>query len=89
MTLQYLLVNLIFSSGHVVFLKDIEVVINPDTALRTSVVIPLSSAVDIDLGDDFSLENFVIANKHVWIRCTSNISPVLPFAVTPIITRAF
>jgi hypothetical protein len=34
-------------------------------------------------GDDCQLDSFVIANKHVWIRAKSNISPVAPFAVAP------
>ena len=68
--------------GHTVFLKDIEVVLNPDTALRTSIVIPLSNVVDVDIGEECSLDNLVIANKHVWLRARSSISPVVPFAVT-------
>jgi hypothetical protein len=68
--------------GQVVYLRDIQVVLNPDsTLLRTSFPIPLSAPIDVDLGSDCRIESLVISNKHVWIRFKSVISPVAPFSV--------
>ena len=45
---------------------------------------PLSFAI----GDDCRLDSLVIANKHVWIRANSIISPVTPFQVTQVKSKA-
>ena len=76
--------------GHVLFLRDIQVVLNPDSNFRAVVPIDilLTSPIDVDLGEEFRLDSLVIANKHVWIRANSVISPVEPFQVTPIRSRA-
>ena len=76
------------AGGQVIFLKDIEVVINPDNPLRAAIVLPYSSAIDVDVGDDCRFESFVIANKHVWMRARSSISPVNPFQVSPVMSKA-
>jgi hypothetical protein len=37
----------------------------------------LTTPIDVDLGEDCRIENFVIANKSVWLRAVSIISPDL------------
>jgi hypothetical protein len=75
-------------NGRVLFLKDIQVVLNPDSILRAVLPILLTSPIDVDLGENFSLESLVIANKHVWLRANAVISPVAPFHVTPVESKA-
>lgn len=69
--------------GQTVFLKDIQVVLNPDSILRTVMPILTTTPIDIDIGDDFRIESLVIANKNIWVRAASVISPVTRFDVTP------
>lgn len=76
-------------NGHVIYLKDIQVVINPDNAmLRTSLPILLAAPVDVDIGEDCNIISLVIGEKHVWLRARSTISPISPFAVTPFRKKA-
>jgi hypothetical protein len=74
--------------GQVIFLRDIQVVLNPDSILRAAVPILLTTPIDVDLGEDCRVESLVIANKHIWLRANSKISPVTPFAVTPVSSKA-
>jgi hypothetical protein len=69
-------------NGQVVFLKDIQVVLNPNTYLKSPPIpVILSSEVTVDLGEDCAVQSLVITNKKVWIKASSKISPVAPFAV--------
>jgi hypothetical protein len=68
--------------GQTVFLRDIKVLLNPLSILRTDIPILFISPIDVDLGEDFRIESLVIANKNIWIRAASVISPVAPFAVS-------
>lgn len=63
------------NDGQVVYLKDIQVTLNPDSTLRTNVPLLLSMPIDVDIGDHFRIQNLVIANTKVWIRAASIISP--------------
>ena len=74
--------------GQILYLKDIQVVLNPDSILRTIVPIVTTAPIDVDLGDDFRIESLVIANRNIWIRAASVISPVEPFAVTETSSKA-
>lgn len=68
--------------GQVLFLRDIQVALNPEsTLLRTSFPLPLAAPIDVDLGPDCHIDSLVISEKHVWIRFKSIISPVTPFSV--------
>ena len=58
-----------------------QVVLNPDSAFRATVPIPLATPIDVDLGEDFRLSSLVIADKHVWLRADAVISPIPPFQV--------
>lgn len=69
------------SDKHIVYLNDIRVVLNPDSALRTVFPILLNTPIDIDLGNDCCIENLIIGNHHVLLRAVAVISPVAPFAV--------
>ena len=71
------------SNGRVIYLKDIQVVLNPDSVLRAAVPILLTTPIDVDLGESCRLENFVIANKSIWLRAVSIISPDLSVNETP------
>ena len=71
------------ADGRVIYLKDIQVVLNPDSVLRAAVPILLTTPIDVDLGEDCRIENFVIANKSVWLRAVSIISPDLRVTETP------
>ena len=58
--------------GRVVYLKDINLVLNPDSPLlKATIPLPLSAPVDVDLGPDCRLETFVISDKHVWVKFRS------------------
>ena len=71
------------ASGQVVFLRDIQVVLNPQTYLQSPPIpVMLNSEVTVDLGEDCAVQSLVITNKKVWVKATSTISPVAPFAVT-------
>ena len=75
-------------NGHVVFLRDIQVVLNPNSYLQSPPIpILLKSDVTVDLGDDCKVESLVISNKKIWIKLNSKISPVAPFAVAPVESR--
>jgi hypothetical protein len=66
--------------SQVIYLRDIEVVLNPDNAfLRTILPIQnlLSAPIDVDIGDSCRIENFVIAKQSVWVRAAAVISPPL------------
>lgn len=66
--------------SQVIFLRDIEVVLNPDNAfLRTILPIQnlLSAPIDVDIGENCRIENFVIAKQSVWVRAAAIISPPL------------
>jgi len=71
------------SNGRVIYLKDIQVVLNPDSVLRAAVPILLTTPIDVDLGESCRIENFVIANKSVWLRAVSIISPDLSVNENP------
>lgn len=75
--------------GQVVYLRDIQVALNPENAiLRTSFGIPLQAPIDIDLGSDCRLESLVLSDSHAWVRFKAIISPVAPFGVAPVQRRA-
>jgi hypothetical protein len=76
--------------GQIFCLKDLQVILNPDSMLlRTSVSLPIvSSSIDVDIGDDCRIESLVIANKCIRIRAISLISPISPFAVTTSVSKA-
>jgi hypothetical protein len=57
--------------GQILYLKDIKVLLNPKSVLRTDIPIILTSPIDVDLGDNFRVESLVIANKNIWIRAAS------------------
>ena len=59
------------NEGQILYLKDIKVLLNPKSVLRTDIPILLSSPIDVDLGDNFRVESLVIANKNIWIRAAS------------------
>lgn len=65
------------ADGRVIYLKDIQVVLNPDSVLRANVPIVLTTPIDIDLGENINIENMIIAKKSVWLRVVSIISPDL------------
>ena len=69
------------SEGQVVYLKEITLVLNPESALRTSVPV-LTPYIDVDIGNDFRLDALVVADQHVWIRARSTISPIDNFSVS-------
>jgi len=71
------------SNGRVIYLKDIQVVLNPDSVLRAAVPILLTTPIDVDIGESCRLENFVIANKSIWLRAVSIISPDLSVNENP------
>jgi len=76
--------------GQVVYLRDIQVALNPENViLRTSFGIPLQAPIDIDLGSDCRLESLVLSDSHAWVRFKAIISPVIaPFKVAPVQRRA-
>lgn len=74
--------------GQTLYLRDMQVVLNPDSILRTAMPIITTSPIDIDLGEDCKIESLVIANKNIWIRAASIISPVQPFTVAESRTKA-
>lgn len=76
------------SEGQILYLKDIKVLLNPKSVLRTDIPIILTNPIDVDLGDNFRVESLVIANKNVWIRAASVISPIDPFYVSEPPSRA-
>ena len=55
-------------------------IIIPKTISLTPTPISLTptpiSPIDMDLGEEFRLESLVIANKHVWLRANTVISPL-------------
>ena len=63
--------------GRVIYLKDMEVALNPDSVLRTSVPIIPTTPIDVDVGDSCRIENLVVTNQNVWVRAVSVISPEL------------
>jgi hypothetical protein len=67
--------------GQVLYLRNINVSLNPNSAFPTDIPILTTAPVDNDLGDDFRIESLVIANKNIWIRAACIISPMQPFAV--------
>lgn len=75
-------------NGQTLYLRDIQVAINPDSILRTVMPILTTAPIDIDLGDDCRIESLVIANKNIWIRMASVISPVEPFSVAEVKSKA-
>mmetsp|Transcript_22344 Transcript_22344/g.22528 ORF Transcript_22344/g.22528 Transcript_22344/m.22528 type:complete len:419 (+) Transcript_22344:217-1473(+) len=72
----------------IVYVQNIQVVLNPDTFLRTSVPILLSSPIDVDLGDDIIIDEFAITGNSIEVKARSVVYPVEPFAVTPLVKRA-
>ena len=53
--------------------------LNPENIiLRTSVPIFLSTPIDIDIGDDFTIESLVIGDRNIWLRAQTLISPHVP-----------
>mmetsp|Transcript_18367 Transcript_18367/g.30778 ORF Transcript_18367/g.30778 Transcript_18367/m.30778 type:complete len:398 (-) Transcript_18367:338-1531(-) len=75
--------------GHHIFVKDIQVILNPDNKLLRAVVpLPQTAPIDIDLGAGFQIQSLVIANKNIWLRAASKISPVQPFQVVDFETTA-
>jgi hypothetical protein len=67
------------SRGQVVYLKDINFTLNPDSALlRASVPVAPSVPIDVDLGNSISLDSLVITDTHVSIKATCKISPFAP-----------
>eukprot|EP01041_Mallomonas_annulata_P010927 gene10927-22810_t len=75
-------------NGQVVFLRDIQVVLNPDSFLRTSVPLLLSTPIDVDIGDDCYVDDLILAGKHITVKARTVVYPVPPFAVTPVVRRA-
>lgn len=67
--------------GQVLYLRNINVLLNPNSAFPTDIPILTTAPIDVDLGDDFRIEYLVIANKNIWIRAASVISPLQPFQV--------
>ena len=74
--------------GQTLYLRDVKVLLNPRSILRTDIPILTVSPIDVDLGDEFRIESLVIANKNIWIRAASIISPIEPFAVIESRNRA-
>lgn len=68
-------------NGQTLYLKDIQVALNPDSSLRTSLPILTSTPIDVDLGEDCRIQSLVIGNRNIWIRAASVVSPVQPFHV--------
>eukprot|EP00981_Chlorochromonas_danica_P007085 scaffold1551_cov164-Ochromonas_danica.AAC.13 len=75
-------------NGHVLFLKDVQATVALNSRLRTSVPYLATRPIDIDLGEDCMIENLVIANKNIWIRAASVISPITPLSVVEIESKA-
>lgn len=67
--------------GQTLYLRDVKVLLNPRSILQTDIPILTVSPIDVDLGEEFRIESLVIANKNIWIRAASIISPIEPFAV--------
>ena len=65
--------------GQTLYLRDVKVLLNPRSILRTDIPILTVSPIDVDLGEEFRIESLV--NKNIWIRAASIISPIEPFAV--------
>lgn len=78
----------IHDEGQTLFLQDVQVTLNPDSILRTVVPIVLTTPIDIDLGDNCRIESLVITNRNIWIRGVSVISPVAPFSVADLRSKA-
>ena len=76
------------AGGQTVYLKNIQVALNPDSSLRTVMPILTSSPIDVDLGEDCRIHSLVIGNRNVWLRAASVISPVQPFHVVKPPARA-
>jgi hypothetical protein len=75
----------VMDGGQVIFLRDIQVVLNPNSYLQSPPIpILLSSDVTVDLGDDCTVQALVITNKKIWVKLSSVISPVAPFVVAPV-----
>lgn len=74
--------------GQVLYLRDIVVVLNPDSALRTVVPVLLTTPIDVDLGAQCRLESLVVGQRHIWLRAVSVISPVPSFPVVTAPRRA-
>lgn len=59
--------------------SDIQVVLNPENIiLRTTIPIFLSVPIDVDIGDDFTIDSLVIGDRHIWLRAETIISPLVP-----------
>lgn len=70
-------------NGHVIYLKDIQVVFSPENVLlRTSIPVFPTGPIDVDIGEDCNIISFVIGERYIWIRMKTIISPVEPFVVS-------
>ena len=73
--------------GQVVYLRDLNFCLNPESVLRTEVPVITTSVIDVDIGEDCWLDSFEIADRHVRIKAHSSISPLVRFEVAPADSR--
>ena len=45
--------------GQILFLKDISVLLNPDSTFPTDIPILTTAPIDVDMGEDFRIESLV------------------------------
>jgi hypothetical protein len=61
--------------GQVVYLTNIEVVLNPYSGSRTRFPIILNEPIGIDIGTECKIESLVIGNTNIWLRLVARIFP--------------
>jgi len=63
------------AQGQVIFLRDSELVLNPESVLRTAVPVITTSAIDVDIGEDCTLERLEFTERQVRIRARTKVLP--------------
>jgi len=71
----------------IIAVKNIIVVLNPDSPYRTSFPQLLTTPYTIDIGNDFFLEELTLSNENITFRGYSSVLPVDPFSVAPTVSR--
>ena len=58
------------NNGRVVYLRDIQLELNPENETVTTGIplLRLAQPIDVDLGPDCSINSLVVSDSHVWVR---------------------
>lgn len=71
----------------VVYLCNMSMIFNQDSPLRFQTPLLLSELFDVDLGENFFVNDLVISNQSIYIRANCKIWNCDRFAVAPVIKR--